>query len=198
MRGELRRFTETQKLILLDSFLVARIRELCAFPNEAEASRIISGLRWIGLFSQDKIVPRDGNLFDTLCGRLEGLMQYGPGERDLVILQHRFVVEWQDGRIVSSSNPLPELSTDFRVGNYYLDVGGVRSSLRLLCHGTSRWPAVRYRLAAYPGWCYRYPWRSRTVYEGDLRPYSNHIGERGRGDDREGLVNRQLNQKAAV
>lgn len=40
------------------------------------------------------------NLLDTLCGRLEGLMKFEPGEADLVMLQHKFVVEWADGRNV--------------------------------------------------------------------------------------------------
>lgn len=59
--------------------------------------RVISGLRWIGLFSRDTLVPRAGNLLDTLCARLETLMAYAPGERDLVMLQHKFVVERADG-----------------------------------------------------------------------------------------------------
>ena len=44
---------------------------------------------------------RDGNLLDTLCARLETLMAYAPGERDLVMLQHKFVVEYPDGKQVS-------------------------------------------------------------------------------------------------
>lgn len=78
--------------------LVARVKELCAFPNESETTRITSGLRWIGLFSgTEKVVPRAKNLLDTLCARLETLMKYEEGERDLVMLQHKFIVEWADG-----------------------------------------------------------------------------------------------------
>ena len=74
------------------------MKELCKFPDEGEAHRIITGLRWIGLFSDEKATIRDGNLLDTLCAQLETLMAYAPGERDLVMLQHKFVVEWADGR----------------------------------------------------------------------------------------------------
>jgi hypothetical protein len=59
--------------------------------------RVVSGLRWIGLFSHERIVPRGGNLLDTLCARLETLMAYAPAEQDLVMLQHKFVVERSDG-----------------------------------------------------------------------------------------------------
>ena len=77
------------------------MKELYTFPNEGEAHRIISGLRWIGLFSNEKATVRDGNLLDTLCAQLETLMAYAPGERDLVMLQHKFHVEWADGTEVS-------------------------------------------------------------------------------------------------
>ncbi|KAF5381326.1 hypothetical protein D9615_008419 [Tricholomella constricta] len=81
-----------------ESTLVVRVKELCAFPNESEATRIISGLRWIGLFAQtEKVVPRARNLLDTLCARLETLMKYEEGERDLVMLRHKFAVQWSDG-----------------------------------------------------------------------------------------------------
>ncbi|KAI6008858.1 Saccharopine dehydrogenase-domain-containing protein [Pisolithus orientalis] len=77
--------------------LVAHIKTVCKFPNESESTRIISGFRWIGLFSSENVKPRGKNLLDTLCAQLETLMKYEPGERDLVMLQHKFVVEWQDG-----------------------------------------------------------------------------------------------------
>jgi Saccharopine dehydrogenase C-terminal domain len=82
------------------SSLVARVKAICQFGSDAESTRIISGLRWIGLFSGAIVKPRAGNLLDTLCAQLEVLMQYEPGERDLVMLQHKFVIEWQDGKEV--------------------------------------------------------------------------------------------------
>ncbi|KAG1758875.1 saccharopine dehydrogenase [Suillus occidentalis] len=67
------------------------------FPNDAEATRINSGLRRIGRFSSETMKTRAGNLLDTLCPQLETLMKYEQGERDLVMLQDKFVVEWADG-----------------------------------------------------------------------------------------------------
>jgi len=66
------------------------------FANNEEKARIMTGLRWIGLFSDEKITPR-GTPLDTLCATLEPKMQYGPGERDLVMLQHKFEIEQKDG-----------------------------------------------------------------------------------------------------
>lgn len=58
-------------------------------------------MRYFGLFSSEKATIRGGNLLDTLCGQLEKLLSFQPGEQDLVMLQHKFVVEWKDGKKVS-------------------------------------------------------------------------------------------------
>ncbi|KAH9993288.1 hypothetical protein BJV74DRAFT_770988, partial [Russula compacta] len=72
-----------------ETALISRVKERCSFSGAAEAVRVISGLRWIGLFSRDTLVHRPGNLLDMLCARLETLMAYAPGEQDLVMLQHK-------------------------------------------------------------------------------------------------------------
>ena len=38
------------------SALVSRVKELCSFPDAAEAVRVISGLRWVGLFSPERVL----------------------------------------------------------------------------------------------------------------------------------------------
>ncbi|KIO23465.1 hypothetical protein M407DRAFT_244763 [Tulasnella calospora MUT 4182] len=84
-----------------ESSLIAAIKSRITFPSLQEEQRIISGLRWMGLLSNTTPAVLKGtplNLLDTLCGRLEGLMKFEPGEADLVMLQHKFVVEWADGR----------------------------------------------------------------------------------------------------
>jgi len=54
----------------------------------------------MGILSSEKATVVGRNLLDTLCARLEKLMSFEPGERDLVMLQHKFVVEWEDGNMV--------------------------------------------------------------------------------------------------
>lgn len=76
--------------------LIWAISSRTSFENNEHRDRIVNGLRWIGLFSDDPIVPR-GNPLDTLCATLEQKMQYGPGERDMVMLQHKFGIEHADG-----------------------------------------------------------------------------------------------------
>lgn len=66
------------------------------FQSTEEKERIINGLNWVGIFSDEKITPR-GNPLDTLCATLESKMQYEKGERDMVILQHKFEIEHKNG-----------------------------------------------------------------------------------------------------
>ncbi|CAH0058775.1 unnamed protein product [Clonostachys solani] len=77
------------------------------FDSPEEEQRIISGLQWLGLFSDDAIIPR-GNPLDTLCATLEQKMQYEQGERDLVMLQHKFLIEHKDGRRETRTSTLCE------------------------------------------------------------------------------------------
>ncbi|RKP04198.1 hypothetical protein CXG81DRAFT_23151 [Caulochytrium protostelioides] len=65
-------------------------------PGSEEARTVVSGMAWLGLFSDVAATPR-GNLLDTFCALLEQKLQYGPGERDCVVLQHTFDVSHADG-----------------------------------------------------------------------------------------------------
>ncbi|KAK5954798.1 saccharopine dehydrogenase (NADP+, L-glutamate-forming) [Knufia fluminis] len=75
------------------------------FANNEDKDRIISGLKWIGIFSDKQITPR-GTPLDTLCATLEEKCQYGPGERDMVMLQHKFGIEWADGKTETRTSTL--------------------------------------------------------------------------------------------
>ena len=103
-----------------EKFLIPRVRELCSFSSGRESQRIIDGLRWIGLFSSAEATVRGGNLLDTLCAQLEKALSYRLGERDLVMLQHKFVIEWKDGQKVESLHLLRSWLL-INIGNLYLD-----------------------------------------------------------------------------
>jgi saccharopine dehydrogenase (NADP+, L-glutamate forming) len=81
----------------LEEILTQAIKEKCHLSNEKE-QEIFRGLKWLGLFSSD-FVKCKGNLLDTLCALLEEKMMYLPGERDMVMLQHKFKIQWKDGSI---------------------------------------------------------------------------------------------------
>lgn len=80
------------------------------FDSPEEQNRILSGLAWIGLFSDEQITPR-GNPLDTLCATLERKMQYEGEERDMVMLQHKFEIEHADGSAETRTSTLVEYGT---------------------------------------------------------------------------------------
>ncbi|GKT65692.1 saccharopine dehydrogenase [Colletotrichum tofieldiae] len=90
----------TQKLLGTSSSeeadLISAVSAKATFKDNDQRDHILAGLRWVGIFSSEKIIPR-GNPLDTICATLEKKMQFAEGERDLVILQHKFEVELKDG-----------------------------------------------------------------------------------------------------
>jgi saccharopine dehydrogenase (NADP+, L-glutamate forming) len=77
------------------------------FKDTEEKERILAGLRWVGIFSDEKIIPR-GNPLDTLCATLEKKMQFEKDERDFVMLQHKFEIENKDGSKETRTSTLVE------------------------------------------------------------------------------------------
>ena len=90
-----------------DNDLVWAISSKTSFKDTDQNYRLLAGLRWIGLFSEDPITPRSTPL-DTLCATLEKKMAYGEGERDLVFLQHRFEIEHAGGQKETRTSTLCE------------------------------------------------------------------------------------------
>jgi len=54
----------------------------------------ITDLGWLGLFSDDAVPPGATTPIDILCARMTSKMAYRPGERDMLIMQHEFVAEF--------------------------------------------------------------------------------------------------------
>lgn len=157
--------------------LIARIKEICKFPSLSESDRIISGLRWFGLFSLEHAPIVSGNPLDTLCGRLEKLLSYQPGERDLVILQHKFLIKWENGKLVGCAIVLSligSLTFDVSVGDPYRNGWTAGRSERLLCDGQVSWINLWYCHTAASGWrtLVEYTWHHRAVQESGLWSYS--------------------------
>lgn len=87
--------------------LLAAIDAKATFPSAEARTTIINGIKWLGFFSDTPITPK-GNALDTMCATLEDLMQYGPGERDFVMLQHKFGIEWADGTTETRTSTLAD------------------------------------------------------------------------------------------
>ncbi|KAF9934012.1 saccharopine dehydrogenase (NADP+, L-glutamate-forming) [Linnemannia zychae] len=86
--------------------LVELIKEKSSIKGE-DIDRIIKGMKWLGMFSSTPVTRR-GNYLDTLCATLEEKMMYEKGERDMVMLQHKFEVELKDGTKQTRTSTLLE------------------------------------------------------------------------------------------
>lgn len=62
----------------------------------ADSSAVMKRLEWLGLFSAETI-PEAGNYLDVLSAQLQKKLFFKEGEKDLLLLRHRFVVENADG-----------------------------------------------------------------------------------------------------
>lgn len=103
----------TQKLLGAsasdDQTLASVIDKKASFKPE-QRKQILAGLRWIGVLSDEKTTPRK-NPLDTLCASLEQKMQYGEGERDMVLLQHKFGIKLKDGTEQTRTSTLCEFGS---------------------------------------------------------------------------------------
>lgn len=77
--------------------VISKLKTLNALKQIAIQKIVISKFRSLGLFSSEAIKPR-GSVMRTLSALLEEKCQFAEGEVDIVLLQHTFEIEWQDGR----------------------------------------------------------------------------------------------------
>jgi saccharopine dehydrogenase (NADP+, L-glutamate forming) len=56
----------------------------------------ITDFEWLGLLGDDPIPAEDGTVLDVVASRMLAKMQYAPGERDMLVMQHEFVAEYPD------------------------------------------------------------------------------------------------------
>ncbi len=59
---------------------------------------LLSKLRWLGLFEDRPIPLEKGAAIDVVTSLFEEKLQYGAGERDMLIMQHKFFIELPDGK----------------------------------------------------------------------------------------------------
>jgi len=60
------------------------------------AAKPVTDLAWLGLLSNDPLPKGATTYLDVLAQRMLAKMQYAPGERDMLVMQHEFVVRFAD------------------------------------------------------------------------------------------------------
>jgi saccharopine dehydrogenase (NADP+, L-glutamate forming) len=62
-------------------------------------SPIMSRLEWLGLFDETPLPASKGSALDNLTALMIDRLRYEEGERDMVVLQHEFLVRTESGRV---------------------------------------------------------------------------------------------------
>ena len=70
--------------------------DLAQFLGIAADSEPIAKLEWLGLLSDETIPAADNTYLDVVASRMLSKMEYAPGERDMLVMQHEFVVEYPE------------------------------------------------------------------------------------------------------
>ncbi len=70
----------------------AKAAEKIGLPQD---NFVIKNLEWLGLFSEET-VPEGNNRLDILSEQLLKKLKYEEGERDMIILKHKFIVQNED------------------------------------------------------------------------------------------------------
>ncbi len=71
-------------------------RDLAHRLDLSADAKPVTDLVWLGLTSNDPLPKGATTYLDVLAQRMLSKMQYGPGERDMLIMQHEFVVRYDD------------------------------------------------------------------------------------------------------
>ena len=68
------------------------------FLKRDESHNVLERYEWLGLF-EDRAIPLErSTALDVVCTLFEEKLQYAPGERDMLVLQHMFEIEYAGGR----------------------------------------------------------------------------------------------------
>jgi saccharopine dehydrogenase-like NADP-dependent oxidoreductase len=92
-----------------DDDVKAKTAEKVGLPAD---DLVINNLEWLGLFSDERVAACDNRL-DILSEQLLEKLKYADGERDMIILRHKFTVENED----NSKDLITSTLIDFGIPN---------------------------------------------------------------------------------
>jgi saccharopine dehydrogenase-like NADP-dependent oxidoreductase len=98
-RGAMEGLTFAQFTARLIGSEGARLRAAtAAYLDLPQDAPVLDSLAWLGLFGDDPLPAGQRAPIDILTARMLAKMQYAPGERDMLILQHQFEAVYSDRR----------------------------------------------------------------------------------------------------
>lgn len=92
-----------------NSDIKSAVAEKLSLPIENE---VIARLEWLGLFSDEQI-PAQNNYLDILSEKLQEKLVYLPGESDMVLLRHTFIIEKKDKSLEKITSTIIDFGIPF-------------------------------------------------------------------------------------
>mmetsp|Transcript_2194 Transcript_2194/g.3170 ORF Transcript_2194/g.3170 Transcript_2194/m.3170 type:complete len:839 (-) Transcript_2194:177-2693(-) len=89
-------------------------KKYASFLKCEETNKAITDIEWVGMFSSDKIAAGAKAPIDVMCQLWTKNMQYGENEKDMIVMQHLFEVEYKNG----TREELTSTLIDFGLGKY--------------------------------------------------------------------------------
>ena len=74
------------------------ITKTAGLINQSEDSTVMQNLKWLGLFEDVDVEPEQWTYLDILSARMQLMMPYKDGEKDMIVLQHDFMAEFPDAQ----------------------------------------------------------------------------------------------------
>jgi saccharopine dehydrogenase-like NADP-dependent oxidoreductase len=93
----------TRLLPASEAPVVERLAQRLGIDPDAD---VLARLEWAGLLSDRRLPERRAAPLDLFVGRLAKLMAYRPGERDMVVMEHRAEAAFPDGHTEEISSTL--------------------------------------------------------------------------------------------
>jgi saccharopine dehydrogenase (NADP+, L-glutamate forming)/spermidine synthase len=81
-------------------------KSLATRINLEEDSDVVQRLEWLGLLEEKPLPVEKGSALDIIGALMLEKLQYEEGERDMIILQHKFVASYPDGKKEKISSTL--------------------------------------------------------------------------------------------
>jgi len=101
----------TAKLVNCEKDAV--VKTVAAKIDQPEDSEVMERLKWLGMFDEVKVNPEQWTFLDVLSTRMQEIMPYKKGEKDMIVLQHDFIAEYPD----NSKEHIISLMIDFGIPN---------------------------------------------------------------------------------
>jgi saccharopine dehydrogenase-like NADP-dependent oxidoreductase len=98
---------------LLNCSIDEAVKRVAEKIDQPEDSEVMNRLKWLGMFDKVSVKPEQWTYLDVLSAKMQEMMPYKDGEKDMIVLQHDFIAEYPD----KSKEHIVSLMIDFGIPN---------------------------------------------------------------------------------